>query len=115
MDTAIGINNEGKLVFDYSLEDIDTVNGSNVFNGQDSVMWCNLRDAFAGEIGQMYAELRTQGLLSYDNVEKAFEEHQGKWSENLFNEDSKLKYVEPLKNGDNYLEMLQGAKAEQRK
>ena len=25
MDTAIGIDNKGKLVFDYNLEDIDTI------------------------------------------------------------------------------------------
>ena len=45
-DTSIGINNEGQLVFDYDLEDIDKVGGANVFNGQDSVLWNNLRDAF---------------------------------------------------------------------
>ena len=44
-----------------------------------------------------------------------FDEHQGKWSENIFNEDAKIKYVDPLKNGDNYLEMLQGSKEQQRK
>jgi hypothetical protein len=39
MDTAIGIDNKGKLVFDYNLEDIDTIEGgSAVYNGQDSVM-----------------------------------------------------------------------------
>ena len=115
MDTALGINNEGKLVFDYNLEDIDQVNGADVFNGQDSVMWCNLRDAFNGEIGQMYSELRKDNLISFDVVEGMFDEHQGKWSENIFNEDAKIKYVDPLKNGDNYLEMLQGSKEQQRK
>ena len=115
MDTAIGINNEGKLVFDYSLEDTDTVNGANVFNGQDSVFWCNLRDAFPDEIKEMYTQLRTQRLIDYDYVEGQFEEHQAKWSENIFNEDAKKKYIDPLQVGDNYLEMLQGAKAEQRK
>jgi len=28
------INNEGKLVFDYDLEDYDQVDGDDVFNGQ---------------------------------------------------------------------------------
>ena len=54
MDTAIGTNNEGSLVFGYSLEDTDTVAGANVFNGQDSVLWCNVRDAFPAEIVTMY-------------------------------------------------------------
>jgi len=116
MDTAIGINNEGKLVFDYNLEDVDKQDGANVFNGQNSVMWCNVRETFDGEIGAMYAEMRKVGnLISFDDVEDRFTVHQGKWSENLFNEDAHNKYVVPLAKGDNYLEMLQGSKAEQRR
>ena len=42
MDTAIGINNEGSLVFSYNLEDIDkTEGGADIFNGQQSVLWKN--------------------------------------------------------------------------
>lgn len=115
MDTAIGIDNKGKLSFDYNLEDTDKLDGADVFNGQDSVIWNNLRDAFDGEIGEMYSKLRTQNYISYDTTENYFETHQGKWSENIFNEDSKIKYITPLKSGDNYLEMLQGSKTEQRK
>ena len=115
MDTAIGIDNKGKLSFDYNLEDTDMLDGAAVYNGQDSVMWNNLRDMFSGEIAAMYAEMRLSKLISYEEVEKRFEEHQGKWSENLFNEDAKNKYIAPLDNGDNYLEMLQGSKSQQRK
>lgn len=115
MDTAIGIDNKGKLTFDYNLEDFDKLDGADVYNGQDSVMWTNLRDAFAGEIAEMYATLRTQRLLSYENVDRMFTEHQDKWTEAIFNEDSAIKYIEPLKNGDNYLEMLQGSKKQQRR
>ena len=44
-DTAIGINNEGSLVFSYNLEDIDsTEGGADIFNGQQSVLWKNLRE-----------------------------------------------------------------------
>jgi hypothetical protein len=115
MDTALGIDNKGKLTFDYNLEDFDQLDGADVYNGQDSVMWTNVRDAFAGEIAEMYATLRTQRLLSYDNVERMFTEHQSKWTESIFNEDSAIKYITPLQNGDNYLEMLQGSKKQQRK
>ena len=38
MDTALGINNEGKLIFDYSLEDTDQFEGADVYNGQNSVL-----------------------------------------------------------------------------
>lgn len=126
MDTALGIDNKGKLVFDYSLEDDERqanglISGTFVYNGQDSTMWRNIRDAYAGELAILYADLRisqTPGkpaLFSYENVEAIFEQHQGKWSENIFNEDAYNKYVKPLIAGTNYLEMLQGSKAEQRK
>ena len=117
MDTAIGINNDGQLVFDYRLEDIDyQPGGQPIFNGQDSVIWKNIRGAFADELKTMYQNLRSSGALSYDKVEQMFEEHQGKWSEALFNEDAYFKYIEPfVRNNQNYLYMLQGSKAEQRK
>ena len=122
MDTAIGTNNEGALVFGYSYEDTDHLDGgAEIFNGQTSVLWCNIRDAFPSEITTMYQKLRSGGL-NYANVEKRFENHQGKWSEAIFNEDSWFKYIYPLIKPDtgkdptgSYLSMMQGSKAEQRK
>lgn len=117
-DTAIGINNEGALVFDYSLEDTDHLaGGADVYNGQDSVLWNNLRDAFPDELMEMYRSLRSSGKLSYAVVEKMFEEHQGKWPEAIFNEDAFFKYIAPLVDDGtaSYLAMAQGSKAEQRK
>lgn len=116
-DTAIGINNEGELKFGYELEDIDLVNGNNVFNGQDSVLYVNMRLAYADEIMEMYKTLRTGDIFAYDEIEKRFEEHQSVWGEAVFNEDARFKYIEPLVNEGNktYLPMLQGSKAEQRK
>lgn len=116
-DTAIGINNEGELKFGYELEDTDTVNGSNVYNGQDSVLYVNMRLAFADEIKAMYQELRSGDIFSYDEIERRFEEHQAVWGASIYNEDAKFKYLDPLVNEGNktYLPMLQGSKAEQRK
>lgn len=116
-DTAIGINNEGTLVFSYNLEDIDQVGTADVFNGQKSVLWINLRQAFFDDIRSMYKTLRSTGALSYSKVEQAFEEHQSKWGEAIFNEDAYFKYLQPLIDDGNgaYLAMLQGSKAEQRK
>lgn len=118
MDTAIGINNEGDLVFGYELEDTDlTETGADVYNGQHSVFWCNIRDGYRDELMAMYQTLRSDGGLSYDNVETAFEEHQKVWCEAIWNEDAYYKYLEPLiKDGKGiYLPMLQGSKSEQRK
>ena len=117
MDTALGIDNRGALTFGYSLEDIDYIGTMPVFNGQDSVLWINVRDAFGDELQQMYQEIRSQGLISYQNVERMFEEHQAKWPEAIFNEDAWFKYIDPLLNDGNgdYLSMALGSKAEQRK
>lgn len=117
-DTAIGINNEGSLVFGYGLEDTDqTEGGADIFNGQQSVLWKNLRDCFPSELKTMYQNLRSQGTISYDVVEKMFEDHQAKWPEAIFNEDAWFKYLAPLEEENNasYLAMLQGSKASQRK
>lgn len=117
-DTAIGINNEGALVFSYNLEDIDNLaGGADVYNGQQSVLWKNMRAAFFDEIKTMYQNLRSTGALSYEKVEAMFEEHQDKWPEAIFNEDAYFKYLQPLIDDGSgaYLSMLQGSKAEQRK
>ena len=118
MDTAMGINNEGSLAFGYELEDIDqTETGADVYNGQQSVFWNNLRDAFGDEIKAMYQKLRSDKVLSYEIVEKMFEDHQSVWPEAIWNEDAWYKYLQPLveDNTAAYLSMLQGSKEEQRK
>lgn len=117
-DTAIGINNEGALVFSYNLEDIDhTESGADIYNGQQSVLWINVRAAFFEDIKAMYQKLRSGGTLSFPVTEQRFEEHQAKWPEAVFNEDAYFKYLQPLveQNTASYLTMLQGSKAEQRK
>ena len=116
MDTAIGINNEGQLVFDYDLEDSDKVDGNNVFNGQESVLWCNVRDAFGDDIAAMYKTLRSGQLFNYAHVVQRYAEHQAVWPEAIWNEDAWEKYLEPLENDNDgsYLTMLQGSKASQR-
>ncbi len=118
MDTALGINNEGALTFGYHLEDTDhTATGADVYNGQQSVLWNNVRVCFADEMMAMYQKLRSDKLLTYEDVIARFENHQAKWPEAIFNEDAYYKYLQPLfeSNTASYLGMLQGSKAEQRK
>ena len=122
MDTAIGTNNEGTLTFKYSLEDIDyQPDGRGVFNGQDSVLWNNVRDAFQMEIIQMYGVLRDNGL-DYETVVKRFEDHQSVYPEAIWFEDAYYKYIttftHPAADDENYglyPAMLQGSKEMQRK
>lgn len=117
MDTALGINNEGELKFGYELEDIDIVNGANVFNGQESVLYVNMRLGFPDKIMEMYKELRAGDVFNYNVINSRFEEHQRTWGEAIFNEDARFKYIDPLINEGNktYLVMAQGSKEEQRK
>lgn len=115
-DTGLGINNEGKLVFGYSLLDTDKVNGENVYTGQDSVFWRLVSQAYSEEIKTLYQTLRQDERFSYDYIEQMFEEHQGKWPIALRNEDSWFCYIIPfLESGENYLEMCLGSKSAQRK
>jgi len=122
-DTANGTNNEGALEFSYNLEDTDKIGGNkDVYNGQQSVLWNNVRACFFNDIKTMYQNLRSQNKLSYEIVEQMFEDHQSKWPEALVNKDSQFTYLDPLVNPENgakptaaYLSMLQGLKTEQRK
>jgi hypothetical protein len=112
-DSSLGTDNKGNLAFDYYLEDIDyTEGGDPVYNGQNSVLWKNLRATRYDKIMEMYKGFRTNSQISYDSVIGRFEEHQGKWPEAIFNEDMHRKCIEPLvESGDGiYLPMLQGKK-----
>lgn len=114
-DSSCGTDNKGNLAFDYYLEDIDyTESGDPVYNGQNSVLWKNLRATRYARIMAMYQDLRTRtsNSISYDYTIAKFEEHQSKWPEAIFNEDMWVKCIEPLiLDGDGlYLPMLQGKK-----
>lgn len=114
-DTAIGINNEGDLVFDYDLEDTDVVGGELVFNGQESTLWINIRDAFQAKLFTMYDELRQGDKFSYDVISTKMREHQSTWPEAIWNENAKVKYLDIyLTEGKKYFEMCQGSKEPQR-
>ena len=115
MDTACGINNEGALAFEYDLEDTDTPNGANVFTGQNSALWHNVRDAYQTEIRTMYQNLRSGTLFNYETINNKMANHQSVWPEAIWNEDEYNKYIGSfIDKGENYLEMLQGDKKAQR-
>lgn len=97
-DTCFGINNEGQLVFDYYHEDTDQLDGANVYNGQNSVLWNNFRQAFPDKIKETYQNLRNSGLITYDKLISYFITNgSDKWSESIYNEDSDFKYISMLR------------------
>ena len=93
-DTCCGINNQGDLVFDYYHEDTDVINGTNVYNGQNSSFWVNFARAYSSEIKACYQDLRNNDKLTYDILVNQFiVEGANKWSASVYNEDAEYKYI----------------------
>ena len=116
MDTAMGINNEGTLTFDYNCEDTDIVNEEQVFTGQQSVLWNNVRKCFQPELVELYKEVRSNPdkPFSYEEYIKRVNEHQEQWSEMCWNYDAQFKYLDTYERGHASLAALQGNKKSQR-
>lgn len=110
-DTCLGINNEGRLIFDYYHEDTDYVGQLPVYTGQNSVLWNNFREAFADEIQETYQDLRNNGKITYDKIIDQFiEKGSRQWSASIYNEDSDYKYISMLRSDNNatYLYQVRG-------
>lgn len=116
-DTCLGINNEGLLVFDYYHEDSDVIGTANVYNGQNSTLWVNFKEAFSDEIKETYQALRNNKKLSADILLEYFNTNgASKWSENIYNEDQNFKYIDLVRNDNDstYLYMARGSASNHR-
>lgn len=111
-DTALGINNIGALKFDYYLEDTDTVGGNDVYNGQQSVLWKNVRACFSEDIVNLMVNKIDASKLSLNAITRAFDEHQGAWSEAIICADTVVKYLNAYRSTGvlDYLNMALGLK-----
>ena len=124
-DTCLGINNVGELVFDYYHEDHDTDGDKYVYNGAESALWVNFREAFSDEIKELYSEWRkhegdadalvsydtVNSILSYDKIIEYFINRQSdKWCISVYNEDADFKYISMLRSDNNaqYLFQVRG-------
>lgn len=106
-DTALGINNEGRVAFNPYVEDQDTVESGYVWNGWDSELWRLVASAYPSEIKKMYQQLRQKQILSYATVTNILQDQQAlKWSELVYNQDGKYKYIDPLVDG--YIDFSSG-------
>lgn len=114
-ESCFGVNDEGTNTFNYYHEDIDKLNGVNVYNGQDSALWVNFRQAFADDIKVLYQNLRNSKKLTYDTVIDYFINNgSNKWSISVYNEDAMHKYISMLINGNdvNNLSLVKGSDEE---
>lgn len=133
-DTIMSLNNTGYIRYEPNVESTDKVGTGYAYNGTESVLWLNFKDAYASEIANVYSNMRAHGL-DYPNCIRYFNETQSDlWPEVLYNLDAKFKYVDPAtvgyidfsqkdQNGVNgvtiqeggYLYECQGSRAEHRK
>ena len=96
-DTSLGCDNRGDLKFDYFYEDIDQIDGTNVYNAQDSVLWVNVRNLLWDKLCSVYDQVKD--CWSAESLVTMFKEYQSNKPERLEMIDMRRKYIRPYKEG----------------
>lgn len=92
--TALGLNNYGKQVYRYGLEDIDVdENGEEVFRESDSTFFCRIRDLFSAELKTMYNTLESKNAWHAESFINKADEWQSQFPEELWRIDIERKYL----------------------
>ena len=131
-DTAVGIDNNGALVFPYGKEDEDyRVDGEPssgyAFNGAGSIFWRRLKTTFADEITSIMNQADKKCFNSEDLI-KEFDDFQSCFPEEIWRLDIERKYIrtytgaskdksitEGKQNARFLMSMMQGRKKYQRR
>lgn len=93
-DTSLGLNNFGKQVYRYGLEDIDYDGaGEEVFRQSDSLFFCRIRDLFDNELKSMYQTLESKGAWTASAFINKCDEWQAQFPEDLWRIDIERKYI----------------------
>lgn len=94
MDTALGLNNYGKQVYRYGLEDTDVdEKGEFVFREADSTFFCRIRDLFPNELKSMYQTLESKNAWHAESFINQADAWQSEFPEELWRLDIKRKYL----------------------
>lgn len=94
MDTSLGLNNYGKQVYRYGLEDIDRdEKGEEVFREMDSTFFCRVRDLFSSELKAMYNTLESKNAWHAESFINKADEWQSQFPEELWRIDIERKYL----------------------
>ena len=94
MDTACGLNNYGKQVYRYGLEDTDVdEKGEEVFREMDSQFFCRIRDLFPSELKAMYQTLESKNAWHAESFINKADEWQSQFPEELWRLDIERKYL----------------------
>lgn len=93
-DTALGLNNYGKQVYRYGLEDTDVdEKGEEVFREMDSTFFCRIRDLFPNELKAMYQTLESKNAWHAESFINQADAWQSEFPEELWRLDIKRKYL----------------------
>ena len=94
MDTSLGLNNYGKQVYRYGLEDTDVdEKGEEVFRESDSTFFCRIRDLFSAELKAMYNTLESKNAWHAESFLNRCDEWQSEFPEELWRIDIERKYL----------------------
>ena len=132
-DTAIGIDNNGKLVFSYGKEDTDyrvagDASSGYVFNGAGSIFWRRLSVNFVSDIANVFNRVNQNFCFDAANLIEQFDTYQNCYPEEIWRLDIQRKYIRTFtgRSYDNSItagkqntrflrEMMQGRKKYQRR
>lgn len=94
-DTALGIDNYGRMTYRYGYEEIDYVDGTSdwVWNAPQHVFFLRLRELFDEELCELYTELESLGAWSATGLINQFNEWQSQFPEELWRLDIERKYI----------------------
>lgn len=94
-DTALGIDNYGRMSYRYGYEEIDYVDGTNdwVWNAPQHVFFLRLRELFDEELCELYTELESAGAWSATGLINQFNEWQMQFPEEVWRLDTQRKYI----------------------
>ena len=94
-DTALGIDNYGRMTYRYGYEEIDYVDGTQdwVWNAPQHVFFLRLRELFDEELCELYTELESLGAWSATGLINQWNEWQSQFPEELWRIDIERKYI----------------------
>jgi hypothetical protein len=93
-DTSLGLDNYGKQVYRYGLEDIDYDGaGKEVFRQSNSLFFCRIRDLFTSELKQMYQTLESRDAWNANSFIEECDNWQSEFPEELWRLDIERKYI----------------------
>lgn len=92
--TSLGLNNYGKQLYRYGLEDMDfDSSGTEVFRQSDSLFFCRIRDLFGSELKKMYQDLESKDAWKASTLIKESDDWQEQFPEELWRIDIERKYI----------------------